>query len=155
MLQRLPSWLAAGLTSGLVILAGFWLIAVIFLNTNIREQHSAVDQKLTAAIIEASINNPQAQTALKTLLINYLKSPEGKAQMTEIIKAPEMTSALAETMQSPEMQSAIINLLSKPEFKNAVLKTIRDTPEMQKLLLLSSAITVNPPEQSQSAAAKR
>ena len=154
MLQRLPSWLAAGLTTGLVLLAGFWLIAAFFLNTYIREQRSTVDQKLTTTIIEASINNPQVQTALKTLVINYLKSPEGKARMTELIKSPEMASAVAETVQSPEMQSAITKLLNNPEFKTAVLQSIRNTPEMQKLLLLSSAITVNSPEQNQSAEAK-
>jgi len=150
LLQRLPQWLATGLTTGLVLLVGFWLIAIIFLNTYIwGQQRSAIDQKLVTTVIDASMTNPQVQAELKKLIINYLTSPEGKARLTDVIKSPEMTAAIAETVQSPEMQSAIIKLMNNPEFKNALLKTIKDTPEMQKLILLSTAITIDGSAQNQ------
>ncbi|MBP2645954.1 MAG: Spore germination GerD central core domain [Firmicutes bacterium] len=149
MLQRFSPWLAAGLTSGLVILLGFWLIALFFLNTYIwGQQRSAIDQKLAHTVIEATLDNPQVQTTLKNLMLDYLNSPEGKARLTEVVKSPEIASAVAESVQTPEMQTAVLKLMNNPQFKEAVLQTIKDTPEMKKLVILSAAITLDETEQS-------
>ena len=143
MLQKLSPWLAAGLTSGLVILLGIWLIAIFQFNTFILNNRSTIDQKLVAAVIEASATNPEIQTMLRNQVILYLKSPEGKAKMAELIKSPEMVTAMSENIQSPEVRKAIIKIMEIPEFRNAVLQIIKDTPEMKTLALISSAITFN------------
>lgn len=140
MLQRLSPWLAAGLTSGLVIILGIWLMAVIYFNTYILGYRSAIDQKLVSAVIETSTNNPEIQTALKNQVTAYLRSPEGKTKIAELLKSPEMVKAMSENIQSPEMRTAIIKLMEVPEFRSAVMEIIKDTPEMRVLTVLSSAI---------------
>jgi hypothetical protein len=157
MLQRLSPWLAAGLTTGLVILFGIWLMALIYFNTYILGYRSAVDPKMVNSVIEASINNPDIQNALRNQMIVYLKSPDGKAKMAEILKSPEMSKAMSENIQSPEMRkamseniqspemrSAILKLMNVPEFRNAVLQIMKDTPEMRILTVLSSAVILDP-----------
>jgi len=161
MLQRLSPWLAAGLTTGLVVLLGIWLMAIIYFNTYILGYRSAVDQKLVSSVVEASINNPDVQTALRNQMIIYLKSPDGKARMVEMLKSPEMRTAMSENIQSPEMRkamsaniqspemrSAILKLMEVPEFRGAVLQIVKDTPEMRILTMLSSAVTLDPEPQT-------
>lgn len=144
MLQRLSPWLAAGLTTGLVILAGFWLIGAVYFNTFILGQRAQVDQRLMASVVDASLKNPEVQQALKNQVTVYLKSPEGKAKMAELLKSPEMVKAMSDNIQSPEMRGAILKLMEVPEFRASVLNTIKDTPEMKLLTLLSSSITLEP-----------
>ncbi|MDR3566038.1 MAG: GerD family protein [Negativicutes bacterium] len=157
MLQRLSPWLAAGLTTGLVLLLGIWLMAIIYFNTYILGYRSAVDQKLVNTVIEASVSNPDVQTALRNQIIVYLKSPEGKARMAETLRSPEMRKALSENIQSPEMRkamsdniqspemrAAILKLMEIPEFRGAVMHIVKDTPEMRMLTTLSAAITLDP-----------
>lgn len=157
MLQRLSPWLAAGLTTGLVVLLGIWLMAIIYFNTYIMGYRSTVDQKMVNSVIEASINNPDVQNALKSQMIVYLKSPDGKARMAEMLKSPEMRKvmseniqspemrkAIAESIQTPEMRSAIIKLMEVPEFRGAVLQIVKDTPEMRMLTVLAAAVTFDP-----------
>lgn len=146
MLQRFSPWLAAGLTTGLVIILGIWLIAIFYFNTFILGYRSAIDQKLAKAVIETSTNNPDIQNALKNQVIVYLKSPEGKTKMAELLKSPEMVKALSENIQSPEMRTAILKLMEVPEFRTAVLQIVKDTPEMRTLTLLSTAIIFDPPQ---------
>ncbi|MDR3564530.1 MAG: GerD family protein [Negativicutes bacterium] len=159
MLQRLSPWLAAGLTTGLVILFGIWLMALIYFNTFLLGYRSVVDQKMVNAVIETSIKNPDVQNALKNQLVVYFNSPDGKAKMTEILKSPEMRKvmseniqspemrkAMSDSLQSPEMRAAIMKLMAVPEFRNAVLQIVKDTPEMRMLTLLSSAVTLDPPQ---------
>lgn len=145
MLQRISPWLAAGLATGLVLLLGIWLMASVFFNTYIVGQRTAIDQRLIAAVIETSANNPEVQTALKNQVVAYLKSPEGKARMAEIVKSPEMTKAFADNIQSPEMRQAILKSMEVPEFQSAVLNIVKNTPEMRMLTLLSSAIVLEQP----------
>lgn len=147
MLQRLSPWLAAGFTTGVVVLLGLWLTGLIYFNTFLMGQRPAVDQKLAAKIIETSLNNPEVQTILKQQVMAYMKSPEGKARMTEMMKSPEMVKTLSENIHSPEMQAAILKLMAVPEFRAAVLAAIKDTPEMKLLALLSSAIVLDQPGQ--------
>ena len=153
MLQRLSPWLAAGLTTGLVIILGIWLMAIFYFNTYILGYRSAIDQKLAKTVIETSINNPDIQNALKNQVILYLKSPEGKAKMAELLKSPEMVKALSENIQSPEMRTAILKLMEVPEFRTAVLDIVKDTPEMRTLTLLSSAIIFDPQQNNPTPAA--
>ena len=143
MLQRLSPWLAAGITTGLVILIGLWLMAVIYFNTFLLGYRSAIDQKLIGAVIEATTNNQDVQSALRNHIILYLKSPEGKAKMVDILKSPEMVRALAENLQSPEMRGALLKLMEVPEFRGAVLQILKDTPEMKVLNILSTAIIID------------
>jgi hypothetical protein len=156
-LQRLSPWLAAGLTTGLVVLLGIWLMALIYFNTYILGYRSTIDQKMVNSVIEVGINNPDVQNALKNQLIIYLKTPDGKARMAEMLKSPEMRKALseniqspemrkamAENIQSPEMRAAIMKLMEVPEFRSAVLQIVKDTPEMRILTVLASAITLDP-----------
>ncbi|MDT8900009.1 GerD family protein [Anaeroselena agilis] len=144
MLQKLSPWLAAGLTTGLVVIAGLWLTAAIFFNTFIIGQRVAPDQKMVATLIETGLNNPEVQAAVKQQVMLYLRSPEGKARLAEMIKSPEMVKALAENIQSPEMRVAILKLMEVPEFRAAVLDIVKDTPEMKTLTILSSSIVWDP-----------
>jgi hypothetical protein len=139
-LQRLSPWVAAGFTSGIVILLGIWLIAVFYFNTYIFGYHTAIDQKLVSAVIESSLQNPEVQATIKNQLTQYLKSPEGKAKVIEMMKSPEAKKAFAENINSPEMQTAIMKLMEVPEFRAAVLDIVKSTPEMRVLTVLSSAI---------------
>jgi hypothetical protein len=150
-LQRLSPYLAAGVTTGLVIILGIWLMAVIYFNTYILGYRSAIDQKLVSAVIETSTNNPDIQVALKNQVVAYLKSPEGKAKMAETLKSPEMVKAMSENIQSPEMRTAIIKLMEVPEFRSAVLQIVKDTPEMRVLTVLSSAIVFDTDQTNQTA----
>lgn len=144
MLQKLSPWLAAGLTTGLVITLGLWLTGALFFNTFILGQRVTPDQKMVATLIETSLNNPDVQAAVKQQVIVYLRSPEGKARMAEMIKSPEMVKAMSENIQSPEMRAAILKLMEIPEFRAAVLDIVKDTPEMRTLTILSSAIVWDP-----------
>jgi hypothetical protein len=144
-LQKLSPWLAAGLTTGLVVILGLWLTGAIFFNTFILGQRAVPDQKMVATLIETGLSNPDVQAAVKQQVILYLRSPEGKARMAEMIKSPEMVKALSENIQSPEMRTAILRLMEIPEFRTAVLDIVKDTPEMQALTLLSKAIVWEPP----------
>jgi hypothetical protein len=144
MLQRLSPWLAAGLATGLVIILGIWLMAVIYFNTYLLGYRSTFDQKLVGTVIEVSANNPEVQTALKKHIIQYLKSREGKAAMAELLKSPEMRKAVADNLQSPEMRAAVLKLMQVPEFRSAVLNIVKDTPEMKILTILSSAVVLEP-----------
>ena len=154
MLQKLSPWLAAGLTTGLVVILGLWLMASMHINTFIIGQRAAPDQKVLASIIETALTNPDVQTAVKNQVVLYLRSPEGKARMAEMIKSPEMIKALSENMRSPEMRAAILKLMEIPEFRAAVLEIIKDTPEMRALSILSQAIVWDPPAVSPPAAAE-
>ncbi len=144
MLQKLSPWLAAGFTTGLVVTLGLWLTAGIFFNTFIIGQRASPEQKLVAALIETSLNNPEVQAAVKQQVMLYLRSPEGKARMAEMIKSPEMVKAMSENIHSPEMRAAIIKLMEVPEFRAAVLDIVKDTPEMKTLTILSAAIVWEP-----------
>ena len=75
MIQRLSPWLAAGATTGLVILIGIWFMAVVYFNTFLLGYRSAIDQKLIAAVIEATTSNQDVQAALKNHIILYPKVP--------------------------------------------------------------------------------
>ena len=159
MIQKLSPWLAAGVTTGLVVILGLWVSGLFYFNTFILGHRSNVDQKLAAAVIEASMNNPEIQNALKNQVLQYLKSPEGKAKLAELMKSPEMVKTMSENLQSPEMRAAILKLMEVPEFRAAVLTIMKDTPEMKVLTLLSSAVVFdqnppNPPQPSGSGPAK-
>jgi len=143
-LQKLSPWLAAGFTSGLVVILGLWLTGAIFFNTFIMGQRTVPDQKMVAALIETGLSNPDIQTAVKQQVIIYLRSPEGKTRMAELIKSPEMVKALSENIQSPEMRTAILKLMEIPEFRAAILDIVKDTPEMRTLTILSAAIVWDP-----------
>lgn len=140
MMQKLSPWLAAGVTTGLVVILGLWVSGVFYFNTFILGHRSNVDQKLAAAVIEASIKNPEIQNALKDQVLQYLKSPEGKAKLAELMKSPEMVKTMSENLQTPEMRAAILKLMEIPEFRAAVLTVMKDTPEMKVLTLISSAV---------------
>lgn len=144
MLQKLSPWLAAGLTTGLVVTLGLWLTAAIFFNTFIIGQRVTPDQKMVAALIETGLNNPEVQAAVKHQVMLYLRSPDGKARLAEMIKSPEMVKALSENIQSPEMRIAILKLMEVPEFRAAVLDIVKETPEMKTLTILSAAIVWDP-----------
>lgn len=144
MLQKLSPWLAAGFTTGLVILLGLWLLATTYFHTLLLGQRP-LDPRLVATVIETSLTNPEIQTALKNQIIVYLRSPEGKARMAETLRSPEMVKALAENIHSPEMRTAILKLMEIPEFRAAVLDIVKDTPEMRMLNILSQAIILDPP----------
>ena len=146
MLQKLSPWLAAGFTTGLVVILGLWLLAGVYFNTYLIGMRSAPDQKMMTAVIEAGLKNPDVQTAVKQQVIIYLRSPEGKARMAELIKSPEMVKAMSENINSPEMRAAILKLMEVPEFRAAVLDIVKDTPEMRTLTLLSSAIVWDAPQ---------
>jgi hypothetical protein len=143
-LQKLSPWLAAGFTTGLVVVAGLWLSAAVLFNTFHIGQRVSPDQKMVATLIETGLNNPEIQAAVKQQVIIYLRSPEGKARMAELIKSPEMVKALSENIQSPEMRAAILKLMEIPEFRAAVLDIVKDTPEMRTLTILSAAIVWDP-----------
>jgi hypothetical protein len=143
-LQKLSPWLAAGFTTGLVILLGLWLLATTYFQTLILGQRP-LDQRLVSTVIETSLSNPETQAALKNQVMLYLRSPEGKARMAEMLRSPEMVKALAENIQSPEMRAAILKLMEIPEFRAAVLDIVKDTPEMRMLNVLSQAIVLDPP----------
>lgn len=145
MLQKLSPWLAAGFTTGLVVLLGLWMMAAMYFNTYLIGMRAAPDQKMMAAVIEAGLNNPDVQAAVKQQVIIYLRSPEGKARLAELIKSPEMVKAMSENINSPEMRVAILKLMEVPEFRAAVLDIVKDTPEMRTLTLLSAAIVWDPP----------
>ena len=147
MLQKLSPWLAAGFTTGVVVLLGLWLMAAIYLNTFIIGLRPAPDQKMVNTVIEASLSNPEVQAAVKTQVMIYLRSPEGKARLAEMMKSPEVVKALSENIQSPEMRAAVLKLLEVPEFRAAVLDIVKTTPEMRILTVLSQAIVLDPPPQ--------
>lgn len=147
MLQRISPWLAAGLTTGLVIIFGIWLMAVIYFNTFLLSHRPGIDQKLVGEIVKVSVNNPEVRAALKNQVIRFLKSPEGKKALVELIKSPEMINAMSEELQSPQMRAAVLELMQVPEFRNAVLQIVKDTPEMRILTALASAVVLDPESQ--------
>lgn len=149
MLQKLSFWFIGGLTAGLAVSLPIWLMLMPALNMYVHNKTN-VEQTLTTSIIESSINNPDVQNLLKTQILLYLKSPEGKTKMAEILKSPEMINAMSENVQSPEVKTAILKLMQNPEFSKIILEGIKDTPEGKMLTALTTMINLdNQQNQSQ------
>jgi hypothetical protein len=109
MLQKLSFWFVGGLTAGLAVSLPIWLMLMTALNMYVYNK-SNIEQTIPTSIIESSINNPEVQNLLKSQILLYLKSSEGKEVLTETLKSPEMISAMSENVQSPEVKSAILSL---------------------------------------------
>jgi len=145
-LQRLVSWLAGGLTSGLVVSFCLWLLFTSYTNTLFTGNHGVagvqprLEETMLLSLVQAGIKDPQIQAIIKNEVVKYLKSPEGRASLAELFKSPEMKKSLAENLKSPELQAAILELMQIPEFRQAVITAVNDTPEMKILLALAAAI---------------
>jgi hypothetical protein len=106
------------------------------------------DQSVITAIVEDSIHNPDVQQILRTQIMLYLRSPEGKAKLAEMMKSPEMIKVMADNMKSPELRPAVIQLMHDPALRETLVGIIRDAPEMRVLRVLESAIEWNIPIES-------
>ncbi|WP_139025352.1 hypothetical protein [Acetonema longum] len=143
MVKRLSTWIVGGLSVGAVISVVGWYFLSYQLQLNLVNSRQINDQSAITSIVETSIHNPEVQTILRSQILRYLKSPEGKASLAEMMRSPEMKKTLAENIQSPEMRPAILNMLQEPEFKDSLLKIIQDTPEMRVLKLLNASVEWN------------
>lgn len=140
MLQKLSFWFVGGLSAGLALSLPLWLMLMPAFNMYVANKDN-VEQTIATSLIESSIKNPEVQNILKTQILLYLRSPEGRIKLAETLKSPEMTKAMSENIQSPEVQSAILKLLANPEFSQGILQIIKDTPEGKLLTTLAGAIT--------------
>lgn len=133
------SWLTAGLVIGLIVSVTAWrLFSYEFETYGISGRLH--DQSVITSIVETSINNPEVQNILRTQVMLYLKSPEGKAKMVEMMKSPEMIKVMADNIQSPELRPAILSLMGEPAFRSTLITIVREAPEMRVLRLLETAV---------------
>ncbi|VBB05809.1 Hypothetical protein LUCI_1020 [Lucifera butyrica] len=142
MLQKVYPWFLGGVSAGLVVSLCLWLMLMPLVRLYTYDR-GTVAQSLTSSIIESSASNPELQDMMKNQVLEYLKSPEGKAKMAELLKSPEMTKAMSENIQSPEVRKAVLKLMQVPEFRNALMESIKNTPEGRILGALSSAIVLD------------
>lgn len=144
MAKNVSLGLAAAGIIGLIISAVIWQTTTTYLQPFINGKPFQ-DQTVITAIVENSIHNPDVQYILRTQVMLYLKSPEGKAKLIELMKSPEMIRVMAENLQSPELRPAVIQLMRDPSFRQTLLSIVHEAPEMKTLRILESAIEWNDP----------
>lgn len=135
---------AAGLI-GLTASFLLWYSAANYLKLYVREGVPFHDQTVITAIVENSIHNPDVQQILRTQIMLYLRSPEGKTKLAEMMKSPEMVKAMGENLQSPELRAAVIQMMRDKTFRQALIGIVREAPEMKVLRILESAVEWNIP----------
>lgn len=140
MARKASIWLAAAGILGLLMSAVIWHTASTSLQSFINSGKPFHDQSVITAIVEDSIHNPDVQQILRTQIMLYLKSPEGKGKLVEMMRSPEMVKVMADNLQSPELRPAVIQLLHDPIFRETLIGIVREAPEMRVLRVLESAI---------------
>lgn len=145
--------MAAGII-GLMLSVAVWHSATIYIQNLAGSGKPFHDQSVITAIVEDSIYNPDVQQLLRTQIMLYLKSPEGKAKLVEMMKSPEMIKATADNLKSPELRPALLQLMNDPAFRDTLVSIVRDAPEMRVLRALESVIEWNTPAEPGDSATK-
>jgi hypothetical protein len=148
--RKISIGLAAAGIIGIMISFVIWHSASTYMQSFLSSGKPFHDQTVITAIVEDSIHNPDVQQILRTQIMLYLKSPEGKAKLVEMMKSPEMIKATADNLKSPELRPAVIQLMHDPAFRETLVGIVRDAPEMRVLRVLESAIEWNIPAESSS-----
>jgi hypothetical protein len=150
MARKVSIGLAVAGIIGLMISVAVWHSVSTYFQSFTGTGKPFHDQSVITAIVEDSIYNPDVQQILRTQIMLYLKSPEGKAKLVEMMKSPEMIKATADNLKSPELRPALVQLMSDPAFRETLISIVRDAPEMRVLRVLESAIEWNIPDESNS-----